>query len=389
MKTRKHSFLAPPTVSRKSSGFSLVELLVAMFIFVIISGAAIRLVQKHAPMATAQQNQAGLNFTMRNAVTQMQVDVVNAGTGYYAGANIPSWPIGLTILNCGDIVNGCNAMTGNATCYNAVTLTYGQSCFDQLNIITTNPAVNPSHSSDNTGIACAHTDTSTALYATPTGTDTPATLAANFRSGDELLLVKSDGSQMTVVILTANGVVNGGMVQLAHSVTNSDGTNTSDPYGIANSTDASTLNSNGTSKLGTQFCPSDWILKLSVINYSVNAANNANPQLVRSINGANPVVIADQIIGFKVGAMTWNTTANDDQATYLFNAPAASPANGCASNCGFQNDWSLVRSVLVSVIGRTASTPADPFRNSFDGGPYKVQSVSVVINPRNLSMNDQ
>ena len=379
MKTRKHSFLAPPALPRKSSGFSLVELLVAMFIFVIISGAAIRLVQKHVPMSTAQQNQAGLNFTMRNAISQMQIDVVNAGTGYYAGANIPAWPIGLTVLNCGDIVNGCNALTGSATCYNAVTLTYGQSCFDTLNVVASDPTVPPSHPSD-IGSNCVSTTSST-LFANPTGSTTSAQLAAAFNSGDQLLLVKSDGSQMTTVNLTKAGSVSGNKVQLQHNPTGADGSNSTDLFGIANSTDAN--------KLGTQFCTTDWILKLSVITYSVDASNPANPQLVRSINGANPVVIADQIIGFKVGAMTWNTTANDDQATYLFNAPSASPSNGCTSNCGFKNDWSLIRSVLVSVIGRTAANPADPFRNSFDGGAYKVQSVSVVINPRNLSMNDQ
>ncbi|HEY6250253.1 MAG TPA: hypothetical protein VI685_09845, partial [Candidatus Angelobacter sp.] len=345
----------------------------------VISGAAIRLVQKHAPMATVQQNQAGLNFNIRNAISQMQVDVVNAGTGYYAGANIPAWPIGLTILNCGDLVNGCNAMTGNANCYNAATLTYGQGCFDTLNVVASDPTVPPSHPSDN-GSNCVSTTSST-LFANPTGSETTAQLAAAFHNGDELLMVKSDGSQMTTAVLTKDGAVTGNKVQLQHNPTGADGSNSNDMFGIANSTDAN--------KLGTQFCSTDWILKLSVITYSVDTTNPANPQLVRSINGANPVVIADQIIGFKIGAMTWNTTANDDQATYLFNAPAASPSSGCPSNCGYLNDWSLIRSVLVSVIGRTAANPADPFRNTFDGGPYKVQSVSVVINPRNLSMNDQ
>ena len=379
MKNSQQSLVALRTVRRNSAGFSLVELLVAMFIFVVISGAAIRLVQRHAPMATTQQNQAALNFNIRNAIAQMQVDVVNAGTGYYAGANIPAWPIGMTIFNCGDLVNGCNALTGPANCYNAATLTYGQGCFDVLNMIASDPTTPPSHPSD-IGANCVSTTSST-LFANPIGTTTTAQLAAAFHSGDELLVVNSDGSQMTTVNLTKDGSVSGNKVQLQHNPTGADGSNSFDQFGIANSTDAN--------KLGTQFCTTAWILKISMISYSVNAANPANPQLVRSINGANPQVIADQIIGFKVGAMTWNTTANDDQSTYLFNAPAASPSNGCTSNCGYSNDWSLIRSVLISVIGRTAPAPADPFRNSFDGGPYKVQSVSVVINPRNLSMNDQ
>lgn len=377
MKNSKQSFLS--VFRRSSSGFSLVELLVAMFIFLIISAAAIRLVQKHVPMATTQQNQAALNFNIRNAVSQMQIDVVNAGTGYYAGANIPAWPIGITILNCGDIVNGCAALAGGGNCFNPLTLTYGQACFDTLNIIASDPSVPPSHPSD-IGANCVSTTSST-LFANPVGSETTAQLASAFHNGDELLIVKSDGSQMTTAVLTKDGSVSGNKVQLQHNPTGADGSNTSDPFGIANATDSN--------KLGTQFCTTDWILKISVITYSVDASNPANPQLVRSINGFAPVVIADQIIGFKVGAMTWNTTANDDQSTYLFNAPALPPSSGCTQMCGYQNDWSLIRAVLVSVIGRTAAAPADPFRNAFDGGPYKVQSVSVVINPRNLSMNDQ
>jgi hypothetical protein len=32
------------------------------------------------------------------------------------------------------------------------------------------------------------------------------------------------------------------------------------------------------------------------------------------------------------------------------------------------------------------SDPSNNFRNKLDGGPYQVQKISVVINPRNLSM---
>ena len=54
-------------------------------------------------------------------------------------------------------------------------------------------------------------------------------------------------------------------------------------------------------------------------------------------------------------------------------------------------NFSLVRSIRVSLIGRT--TPdyrgTYKFRNTFDNGPYQVQGIAVVANPRNLSMNDQ
>src|SRR5690349_20913421 len=86
-------------VRKRLAGFSLVELMVAIAVFMVIGGAAVALVKQHMPLFTSQQNQTGMNIALRNAVAQMQVDVVNAGTGYYQGVNIPSWPIAVTIVN--------------------------------------------------------------------------------------------------------------------------------------------------------------------------------------------------------------------------------------------------------------------------------------------------
>ncbi len=55
--------------------------------------------QQHVPLFTQQQNQTAVNVAMRNAAAQMQIDLANAGSGYYQGINIPAWPIGLTIVN--------------------------------------------------------------------------------------------------------------------------------------------------------------------------------------------------------------------------------------------------------------------------------------------------
>jgi len=55
----------------------------------------------------------------------------------------------------------------------------------------------------------------------------------------------------------------------------------------------------------------------------------------------------------------------------------------------YQSDFALIRSVRVSLIARTNPNP-DPsytFRNTFDGGPYQVVNATVVINPRNMTMN--
>ena len=330
------------------------ELMVAMAIFLVVGGAAVELAKKHVPLFTSQQNQTGLNLAMRNGVAQMQIDVVNAGTGYYQGVNIPSWPIGITVVNSAP----------GTGCFDATTNSYTATCFDTLNVIAIDQNTPPSNPSD-IGANCVST-TSSSLFVTPVGATTLAQLAADFHTGDQLLLVKSDGSQMTTTILTGNGQVTGGKVKLPHNPTGADGTNTttSDPLALSNTADSN--------KLGTQFCNTDWVLKLSPITYSVDASDPTDPKLVRTQNG-QPSVIAEQIIGFKVGASVWNGTTDN---TYSFDANS------------YNHDWSLIRSVRVSMIGRTQADMGSTFRNSFDGGPYRIQSISVVINPRNLSMND-
>jgi hypothetical protein len=222
----------------------------------------------------------------------------------------------------------------------------------------------PSNPSD-IGSNCVST-TSSSLFITPVGATTLSQLAADFHTGDQIIVFKSDGSQMTTTILTSDGQISGGKVKLDHNPTGADGTNTTtaDPLALTNSADSN--------KLGTQFCNTDWVLRLAPITYSVDASDPTDPKLVRTQNG-QPSVIAEQIIGFKVGASIWNGTTDN---TYSFDAAS------------YNHDWSLIRSVRVSMIGRTQTDIGSSFRNSFDGGPYKIQSISVVINPRNLSMND-
>ena len=166
-----------------AAGFSLVELLVAMAVFLIIGGAAVALVKMHVPLFTSQQNQTGLNLSMRNAVAQMQIDVVNAGTGYYQGVNIPSWPIGITIVNSAP----------GTGCYDAVAKTYSSTCFDTLNVIAMDLTTPPSNPSDIVA-PCVSTynppsgSGTLSTYLTPTGTTTLAALAASFHTGDQILL---------------------------------------------------------------------------------------------------------------------------------------------------------------------------------------------------------
>jgi prepilin-type N-terminal cleavage/methylation domain-containing protein len=349
-----------PFRAARQRGFTLVELMIGMGLFLIVVGASLALFSEETPLFRQQQNLTRLNLSLRNAATQFQLDVVNAGTGYFAGANVPNFPIGVTIVN--------NDPAANANCYDAATHTYGSTCFDALNVIATQSGVPLIHPTD-IGTNCVSTTSST-LFGNPAPGDTAAQDAAFFKTGDQLLLIKADGSQMASVVLTKDGKASGAKIQLQHNPTGANGTNTSsnDPLGIS---------TNPNNKLGITFCDTDWILKLSPVQYWVDASDQTNPRLMRSAGGSTDV-LADQIIGFKVGATIWNGTADTDSATY----------NYVASSYAY--DYTLVRSVRISLIGRTPpnNDPKFVFRNPFDNGPYQIQGISIVVNPRNLSMND-
>jgi type II secretory pathway pseudopilin PulG len=393
--------------SRKANGFTLLEFLVAMSVFIVVTGAVFTLFRKDDPLFGQQQNMVGVNLALSNAVTQMEVDAVNAGTGYYSGTNIPNWPVGLTIQN--------SAPTAG-TCGDNTTYTYGSTCFDTLNIITVDPNTAPQHlgtlgnNVDTSGGAGNPATSSMVLYTPTVTTSAQATaLAGSYKSGDELLLLKVDGSQMTTIVLNANGSASGTTVTLSFKTTFGGATNAgtnslaNDYLGITTNTGAA---DNPHTQLGVIYGNSDWILRLQPITYKIDTSNSSNPKLVRQ-KGSNTDVVAEQVIGFRIGASLWNDSHDTDLATstlpvtcagssdsasaattyysYNYNACSYGAANGASY------DFSIIRSIRISIIGRTppnSSGTAVTFRNTFDQGPYRIQGLSVVINPRNLSMTD-
>jgi prepilin-type N-terminal cleavage/methylation domain-containing protein len=370
-------------------GFSLVELMVAVAVFMVIGGAAVALVSRHVPLFTVQQSQAALTMEMRNAAAQMQIDVVNAGVGYYQNINVPAWPVGVTINN----TNQNNATSVAANCHDPATNTYGPGCFDTLNIIDTDAATPPAYATDSTGAGCIDTSATTPppasnpatsiylkLPGAPSAADYKA-LAGLYHANDQIILVNTTGL-MTTAVLSVDAVQASGMVLLTtKSATKSNGTqfldamgnSANDPLNLTTHLDAADASQLG--NFTTQFCPpsaayaGDWVLRLQPITYQVDATNPANPKLTRTVGGGAPETIAEQIIGFKIGAMLRNGLSH---GAYVYDSTT------------YQQDWTAVTTVRVSMIGRSANT-SDNFRNSFDGGSYRIESLSVVINPRNLN----
>ncbi len=380
-----------------SSGFTLIELTIAITVFLVIGAAAMSLFKQHASLFSDQQYQIGLNVSLRNALSQMENDIVNAGTGWYNGTNnVASWPIGATITN---------NVAGGAACHPPGTATYNSSCFDALTLIVPDPQTPPGQVA--TGAGCstpALTNTggaTTQMLIAPVAPTTQSQLlngyiaGGGFTANSQVIFVHvgTSGTLMTTAILTAVSA-SGGNVLLTFNSTRTNGTNAPAPVNdrlgltVDNNYDPSLVTANFTD----QFCSGiDWVVKVASIKYSVDTTVATNPTLTRT-EGANVDPIASQIIGFKVGASTVTlngTNVTGSSGAYCYNA-------GSTTSPCYDFQYDQIRSIRISLIGRTPPSiymnsnvnSATLFTNAFDGQPYKIQSLSIIVNPRNLSMND-
>ncbi|MGD0222369.1 MAG: PilW family protein [Terriglobia bacterium] len=350
-------------------GFSLVEMLVAIAVFLIISSAAFTLFNNQQQLLSQQQGLAGLNIGVRNALTQIQMDAVNGANGLVLGAYAPAWPVGAKIVN----------QTPSTACNTgAPNFQYGTTCFDSLIIILADRLTPTCNLAAN-----LNTSTSTTVNVVPT-TGTAAQYAGNFHTGDELMVVSGAGVPFTTITLTANGTASGSNIALSYTSTSTAGINPKDApcppagTGLCLTTDALPA------YLGVNYYQSspttDWIIRLAPITYYVDTTNANDPKLMRQVSGGAATQVMDQIVSFKVGA----ALVNDTTGNYYYKASAANNASG-----GYNSDFTLVRSVRVSLLARTPPNATLSYRNQFDGGPYQVLGASVVVNPRNMSMNDQ
>jgi len=173
-------------------GFSLVELAVAMGVFLVIGSVSLTLFEKHQTLLSREQGVAGLNIGLRNALSQLQLDVVNAGYGLNLGG-VPAWPLGVTIVNS-DPATPCNT----AAVYNSAGVmtaqpTYSSTCFDQLNIIKVDqntPALGVTNSCTSAVVAIPVAASSTSVVAGPVPSPyTPSGIIGNFKAGDQILFI--------------------------------------------------------------------------------------------------------------------------------------------------------------------------------------------------------
>lgn len=391
--------------TRSQRGSTLLELLVAVALFVIISGVTFSLMNQQQNASMNVNGQSGLNMALRDAVSALQLDLGNAGSNYFQQQNMAGGALGVTIINnVASSSSPCNDTTTNPP-------TYGSNCFDQINIISADPTSVPTVTDSSGGKSSTNCSYTNNGYAYGLASST-----APFQSGDQLLFVKGDGSAYTTVKLASVSQyrTSPAIVKFTFNATTASGASTSltnDQYNIAFCNGAScpafTPSPTNPSYLTDTFCAgnSDYILRLApTVSYQVcsgpgsptlpyncdqssNSPDIADPKLIRWQNGVGTVVM-EQIIGFKVGGSVWNDPNGTSDSTY-YNYNAATYTNTSNNNQAY--NYTVLRSVRVSLIGRTPpqNTKNYVYRNPFDGGAYQVQGTALVVNPRNMNLEQE
>jgi len=411
----------------------MIELLVAMAVFLVIAGTAFDLFAKHAALAAHQQSLSGVNIGARNAMAQLQMDLAGAGPNLLSSvANAQPFSMGVIVRNN---VPGVAAACGP----NTTTWAYpiSSACFDSLSIINVKPCTTGAGGGTTAPVLVINDtappenlSSNTLTYADdPNFSGNTAALTADatcYKSGDELLIVSLPTSAtnqpqcaatqfnycVTAVTLTADAAeVAQPAVQLTHNLTGSSGaasgcpgTGCSDPLGVISA-------SNYVNGLASSFVNSTtYIINLGAgandITYGVlaNPANANDPQLMRCLGATctagNSQVVTDQVIGFKVGAALWDNDSTDatdianyfyDGSKYCTDAIAGADCTTTPPPSNDPYDFTLIRSIRISLVARTTpqvdQTLAN-FQNGFDQGPYLVQQASVVVDLRNMTIPD-
>jgi len=231
-----------------AAGFSLLEVSVAMAVFLVVSATAFTLFSRHESLLGAEQGIAGLNIGLRNALSQIQIDVVNAGSGVIQGPQIPAWPVGVTIINSNPS-SACNVTTTNPPQYTAT-------CFDTLNVVMVDANTPPLSPSNSCSGASFDTTAGTPLVGTVPAVINPATglnwttaqVAARFVTGDQILFMSGTVTgttyPYTTALLTAAGATNASPagVKLTFTPTLAGGANnaSNDPISMTTAAPAGT-----------------------------------------------------------------------------------------------------------------------------------------------------
>ncbi len=371
------------TQKKRTSGFTLMELLTAMAVSVVVLGAGVMMYKKALDVTNMVSQRSTVQSNARVGLDTLVEDLSQAGSGLpAAGITVPtSSKFGCSASACGLYFYPLNGTT--PTMFSVMP---GYALGPSINGGTATDVVTMAYTDrtpdlNTSGLICS-TTTNPGFDAYPLTNVTLSPLAITFNAntcptvGDP-----GFGFQAGDLVMISNS--SGTVIQYVTDVNSSTRTLTfgSDPFGLnVTGTGAGSLGSlfSGSTLPPSTSAPSTVAIKLDVITYSLVVPNLGTssqlpPRLQRQVNGLSPQPVAEQVNDLRITYDVINAALGNPAAS-----PPVLPLQG-----GVQSPTTIsnIRKVNVKLVGVGGlSTPNIP-----------VQQVALTtsVSPRSLSFYDE
>ncbi len=361
---------------KKTRGFTLVELLVAIFAGSLVIAAAVQLFKNVSDTNQLGTSRVDIQQNARSALAVLSRDLSQASIGIpQSGIALPSGPgsNGAALFGCSPVqcyfvrprnayandvlppVGPHEAIGGFGT--DAITIAYLDATWPANNIALTSLAVDGSSITVNTGTF----DGAGNAVAAPTGRAYNDPILG-VRVGDVLMITNVHGT----AVATVTGVNGSGTILLAAN----------DPLNL-NQTAASAGNIAQLKNPGTNVFPVTSAARINVVTYFINNGPDGLPNtaddtnvLMRQVNAQPAIPIAENVTNLQLTYDIYDASA----------IPPATPYSAGLIGSAVANT-SLIRKVNVLLTLRSQFAGAN--------GQFPTLTVTTAIAPRDLSFSNR
>jgi len=357
-----------PKQRERSSGFSLLEMLVGIALMLILGGMVFALFNRHATVYKLQQEVTELNLGLRSGLELISADLINAGANLSSGGS-QRFPFPVVIDK---------SFNGD---FDRITVYQGYKDDDANNYL---PPTTLTTFDGTMPLTPIRIDNTATLYLNPAPGKTAAQTAALLPAGAFVVIVNTDiddavkYGQIGPVTLSGATTSNCGASPCVQ-ITTAGGPDTGS--GLMGETAATGVKPE---MVGTSFPFGAMVVKLAPpVRYSVDTQTDPlRPALVRttitSAGESAPLQLVSNLLSFSHRArLATATDAFPDPALYQ-------KVDSMGNLVPAPRDFSLIQSLEVTMAGRTSTDRIDQYRSAIDPTKtFRLNTLSTVVALRN------
>ncbi len=341
------------------SGFSLVEVIVAMAVGMIVLGGAVSLFKQSMDSSWVMSQKAEMQEDARAGIDALSADLSMAGTGMpYGGITLPSGS------GSSNALYGCSATACYINNGNGGTFVGGV-----LTPVVPGYNSGPTTVQNTDSVTLAYVDYTSSLNQFPLTSITPSgsqitvnsatspsigDQAVGIQTGDLIMLSNSNGAAVGVV---TNVMPSSNKINFA----NSDPLNVNQPSAAFGNIAA--LGPGGT-------YPPTTATRILMVTYYIDTTTGT-PRLMRQVNAHLPIPVTDNIENMKLTYDIYNTHTG-------VNSSGLGDAGGTPS---------LIKSIHIMLTARSPQM-GRLLGNGVATENYMRINVNTILSPRNLSFHD-